>query len=84
VSAEKERPKQTHVETSWASPNKKMAVFPGLFDYSGFGYGTLFLDAEGTNEWLTTSQAVARASELGLKFKYHDSLEGYTGTYLGD
>ena len=55
----------------------------GAFDYSGFGYGTLYLP-EGERLWGTRSEAVAECAKLGITMAFYDRLDGYTGVYLGD
>lgn len=65
------------------TPLREFEPYPGLFYYSGFGYGDLYLP-DGGSEWLCHSDAVKRCRELGLTFSYVDSLEGYNPPYLGD
>ena len=56
---------------------------PGLFWYSGFGYGTLYLPG-GTTVWCGTSRAAEYCKLVGLVFRNEDPLSCYHGTYLGD
>jgi hypothetical protein len=44
---------------------------PGLFEYHGMGCGYLHL-VGGGKVWLWKSEAVEKAKELGLDFKYCD------------
>lgn len=56
---------------------------PGLFWYSGFGMGHLYLP-DGRRVWCSSSEAgtLARAANVEMTFK--DSFTYYQGTYLGD
>lgn len=55
----------------------------GLFWYSSFGYGTLYLPG-GTTVWCATTRAAEYCKLIGVTFKNEDPLKGYSGTYLGD
>lgn len=49
---------------------------PGVFDYSGFGYGHLYLP-EGRIKWCSRSEARETAGELGLEWVSVDRLQGF-------
>jgi hypothetical protein len=65
------------------TPLREFEPFPGLFYYSGFGWGTLYLPDE-EEEWLSRTEAIKRCKELDLPYKCIDSIEGYNPSYLGD
>ena len=65
------------------TPIREVTPFPGLFWYSGFGYGDYFSN-DGNRYWTSRSEAHELARLDGLKMEAIDSLEGYQATYLGD
>jgi len=66
----------------------KMDAFSGLFMYSAFGRGTLYLENPETGllekHHTGTSEAADMCREWGVEFKYRDSFDGYKATYVGD
>jgi len=62
---------------------RKVALVPGLFLYGGFGHGTYY-SRDGAAVGCGSSEARDMAETEGSRYRYIDSLEGYTGTYLGD
>ena len=65
------------------TPVREVTPFPGLFWYSGFGYGHYF-SSDGNQYWAARSEAYELARLDGLKMETIDSLEGYKPVYLGD
>lgn len=65
------------------TPRRTLHPFPGLFYYSGFGYGNYY-STDGSVYWGTESEARAQAAQEGVECQYVDSLEGYQAVYLGD
>lgn len=65
------------------TPLREIVPFAGLFYYSGFGYGYLYISPE-NREWMDRTEALKKCHELGLKYEFVDSLEGYQSVYLGD
>lgn len=65
------------------TPCREIHPFPGLFWYSGFGYGNYY-STDGTVYWGSFSQARQMAENESVKLVYVDSLEGYKAVYLGD
>lgn len=60
-----------------------MKIEPGLFFYSGFGYGTLYL-RDGVVCWCSTSEAAKECRDRGENYRFVDSFDGYRPVYLGD
>ena len=66
------------------TPRREVTPYPGLFWYSGFGYGNYF-SGDGNVYWAARSEAYELARLDGLKMESIDSLEGYRPVYfLGD
>jgi hypothetical protein len=65
------------------TPARTLNPFPGLFYYSGFGWGDYY-STDGTVHWTPSSAAYAMAAEEGVKHVWVDSLENYQPVYLGD
>ena len=65
---------------------EESSIYPGLFVYSGFGMGYLYL-SDGSKAWCSPSEAqtICRESkEAGVVFRYVDSFHGYSPIALGD
>jgi hypothetical protein len=56
---------------------------PGLFWYSGFGMGSLYLP-DGSILWCCTTEAREECKARGLDFRFQDSFAFFQATYLGD
>lgn len=65
------------------TPLRTIRVKPGLFWYSGFGYGQYF-SSDGFMYDGSRSECQQLADRDGLKMETVDSLEGYSAVYLGD
>jgi hypothetical protein len=65
------------------TPLREVHPFPGLFYYSGWGYGAYF-SSDGFCYDGPRSECQKLAERDGLKMETIDSLEGYKAVYLGD
>lgn len=62
---------------------RELPIYPGTYDYSGWGTGTFYMDGE-VIQSISPSEARKKAKEAGLPYRKVDPLSGYSGTYLGD
>lgn len=70
-------------ECSFMGTNLTRKIEPGLFWYSGFGWGTLYLPGN-VAVWCNSGDARQLCREFDLKIEDVDSFRHYSGTYLGD
>lgn len=62
---------------------QRVPIKPGLYRYSGFGVGTLFLPG-GRKEWTDSTKAAGLCREAGLAIDLFDPLRYYCGVVLKD
>lgn len=70
------------VRRSWRTEDR-IPVFAGLFNYSGFGMGTVYLPG-GEARWCSSTTAAALCRDAGVKMQLHDWLKDYTSTNMRD
>lgn len=61
----------------------KRKITPGLYFYSGFGVGDVYLPG-GEIRSCSSDEAYAACEKAGVEYRFVDSFDGYRGIALGD